>query len=63
MLVRAGDRDGGTAHALVPQASPGPQRYTTYAPGPVEGCPQAAARSGSAKPMGCHTVPSVYDRR
>jgi hypothetical protein len=41
-----------------PHASPGAEPCDARA-GPVEGCPRAAAWSGSARPTGCHTTTSV----
>jgi hypothetical protein len=46
----------------LPHASPGAELCDLRA-GPVEGCPRAAAWSGSARPTGCHTATSVQDRR
>ena len=43
---------------VLPHASPGAEPHDAHT-GPVEGCLRAAARSGSARPTGCHTTLSV----
>ena len=43
---------------VLPHASPGAEPHDAHA-GSVEGCPRAGARSGYARPTGCHTTPSV----